>query len=141
MVRKRQTTTGGVTVSNRNIERYRALISRNLMRIDGTLEYPRITQAFIQLGNYIADAETDESTWYLGEFDYSLDSIIVGAFWHYDEWHGGQSSDGYAALSALGRVFDPGMTSGPEPDSGEYDIYAQLNIEAESWFNGSRKAL
>ena len=48
-----------------------------------------------------------------------LGDLIVGAFWTFMEWHAGQSSPESAALSALGRIYSPGITSGPEPESGE----------------------
>jgi len=43
-----------------------------------------------------------------------------------NEWHAGQYSTEYAALSAIGQVFQPGMTSGPEPDSCEYTAYEMI---------------
>lgn len=83
-----------------------------------------LAAALQNLGNAVADNETDEFTWSLGEFsECTLGDLIVGAYWCLTEWHGGQSSPEYAAMCALGRVFSPGRTSGPEPDSGEADAY------------------
>lgn len=112
------------------IERAFFRIMRSAMfRTDGKeIDLPA---ALIELGNAVADNDTDESTWSLGEFlDCDLGSFFVGAYWSCSEWHAGRSSDSYAALCALGRVFSPGCTSGPEPDSADMDAYEACN----SWF-------
>ena len=59
--------------------------------------------------------------------------MIVGAYWHYSEWHGGQTSDGYAALCALGKIFRPGMT-GPEEGNMTYQMLEEM-AETESKVN------
>jgi len=93
------------------------------------MDYNRITDTLITLANVICDSETDESTWWIGESGYfDLADLIAGAYWHYLEWHGGQSSKGYAALSALGQVFQPNMEM---PDD-ENLAYQLLNELAES---------
>jgi hypothetical protein len=48
---------------------------------------------------------------------------LVGAYWALTEWHGGQWSVEYRALCTIGRIFKPGMTNGPEPDTGESVAY------------------
>ena len=115
-----------------NIKRYFNVINKSLFRIDGTLDYDRVTDAIIGLANTLADTETDENVWYIGEFGACcLGDLIVGAYWHYTEWHSGQWSKGYEALSALGRVFSPGMTAGPEPESSEFSAYQALEAMAQ----------
>jgi len=105
------------------------------MSINGTLDYDRITQAITLLADTVANTETDEFIWSIGESGhFHLDSLIVGAYWHYSEWHGGQSSPEYAALSSLGGVFSPNMSI-LEVDSSEYDVYSQLNDLAEAKHN------
>ena len=115
--------------TNRNAARYLAVIDHNLGSINGTMDYARITECIIRLADYLSENETNEETWWLGEHGYlnALDYVIVGAYWHYTEWHGGQWSQGYRALSALGAVFEPDM-SWPEPDN---DTYQLLNNLAE----------
>ena len=115
--------------TNKNAARYLAVIDHNLGNINGTMDYFRITECIIRLADYLAENETSEETWWLGEHGYlnGMDNIIVGAFWHYTEWHGGKWSQGYRALSALGRVFEPNMSL-PEPDN---DTYQLLNDLAE----------
>ena len=115
--------------TNRNAARYLAVLDHNLGSINGTMDYARITECIIRLADYLAENETNEETWWLGEHGYltGLDNLIVGAFWHYTEWHGGQWSQGYRALSALGGVFEPNMSL-PEPDN---DTYQLLNNLAE----------
>jgi len=104
------------------IKRLHAVIDRSLFYLDGTLDYDRITDALITLSNAIMDYDGDDETMWntVGEFSPSnLPDMIVGAYWHYTEWHGGQCSKGYAALSALGDVFNPGMTM-PDRDNETY---------------------
>ena len=104
----------------RKIERYHAVICNSLFMVTGKLEYDRITEAITRLADSVHDYDGDsDELWSIGEHDYSLSELIVGAYWHYTEWHAGQWSPGYAALSSLGRVFDPGMTY-PEEDNPAY---------------------
>ena len=103
------------------------VIDKSLFTICGKLDYARITDAITRLADTVQDTETDESTWAIGEFGAcTLGDLIVGAYWHYTEWHSGQFSDGYAALCALGAVFSPGM-GGPEEDN---EVYQALNALA-----------
>jgi len=112
----------------KNIERLFNLINKNLFCIDSTLDYDRITDALITLSNTLMTTETDESVWGIGEgSECCLDDLIIGAYWHYTEWHAGQYSKSYAALCALGRVFSPGMGT---PDD-ENITYQMLNDLAE----------
>lgn len=120
----------------RNIERLFNVVNRSLFTINGKLDYDRLTDAITRLANVIKDTYTDENVWYIGEGgETTLDGLIVGAFWHYTEWHGGQNSKGYAALSALGEIFNPGMSSGPETDSSESSTYESLEYLADQFFN------
>ena len=94
--------------------------------------YSRVTDAIIALANAVAEYEGDsEQVWYIGEHGYmgGLDNLIVGAYWHYSDYHTGQWSKGYAALSALGRVFTPNMST-LEEDGAEYSSYQALETLA-----------
>ena len=98
-------------------------------------DYNRLTQAIDLLARLVHDCPEDPATgdnsqvWAIGEFDAaSLDSLIVGAYWHFSQWHEGQWSDSYRALFSLGTVFNPGpVATGPEPDSSEFDVFRELN--------------
>lgn len=107
-------------------------INECIFTIERDLDYIEITEKLIELANTLMQTETDESVWYIGDDTCSLDSLIVGAYWHYTEWHGGQSSPTYVALCALGQVYSPGMTSGPEPDSAEEYAYQMLGELAQA---------
>lgn len=100
-------------------------------------DYPGFIEQISELSNVIADYEGEtETIWYLGEHgDYTLDALLVGAYWHLTCWHGGQDSKSYAALCAIGRVFNPGMTNGPEDESSEKDIYDTLDTVATNFYN------
>ena len=100
-------------MNQRNIARYFRVIDSSLFMVTGNLDYDRITDAIIKLANAVDEYDDDtESIWYIGEYGACcLSDLIVGAYWHFADWHGGQWSKGYAALSALGQVFQPGMTS------------------------------
>lgn len=119
----------------KNIQRYFRVIDNSLFMVTGNLDYDRITDAIIALANAVHEFDGDtEQICYIGEFGACcLSDLIVGAYWHYTEWHGGQWSKGYAALSALGQIFSPGMTSiESEKDDGSasYDAYLALESMA-----------
>lgn len=118
--------------ANKNAKRLFDVLHRNIATTKGTLDYDRVLEGLILLANTIDDGETDDSTWSIGEFGFfSLPDLIVGAYWHLTEWHGGQDSKSYAAMCALGQVFSPGMSSGPEDGTGEYDAYTLLEEMAK----------
>lgn len=118
---------------NQTLETLQHTIQLSLCTTVGTLTYAEITQHIIDLAILIVETDTDERTWSIGEHtEAPLDALIIGAFWHYTDWHDGQDSLGYAALSALGTVFFPGMASGPEDDTAECDVYNMLNEMAEA---------
>ena len=111
-------------MKTRNLERLFKVINNSLFMTTGKLDYDRITAGLILLANGLYSDDNDsEEVWYIGEGSACcMDELIVGAYWHYSEWHCGQDSIGYAALSALGRVFSPGMSSAEE----ENEAYQQL---------------
>lgn len=88
-------------------------------------DYEKTLKRVIKLADTIYTTDTDEDVWYLGEFDYDLDGILVGTYWYASDYHGGQNSLEYKALSVVGTIFSPGMTSGVEEDS-----------SAEMWYEG-----
>jgi len=113
----------------KNIERVFKVVDRSLFSITGKLDYDRLTAAIIRLGKLVEAFDGDtEDIWYIGEMEScSLSDLIIGAYWHYAEWHAGQFSDGYMALSVLGQTFSAGM-SDVEVDN---VVYQQLNEMAE----------
>jgi hypothetical protein len=109
-----------------NIKQLYDVVYHNVATINGTMDYERVTDAIIALANEVHNTDT-EIDWYIGEGnEFSLDDLIVGAYWHFTEWHGGQWSKGYAALCALGEVFSPNMSTLNE-DRPEYYAYDLLN--------------
>ena len=110
-----------------NIKRYFCVVDNALFTINGKLGYDRVSDAIIALANAVHEYDGDNNDmWSIGEFgECSLDNLIVGAYWHYTEWHAGQWSKGYAALCALGQVFSPGMT-GPEDDNSAYMLLNEM---------------
>jgi len=111
------------------IEKQFRPIVRNLLTTEVDWPYQDMVEAIRVLAATISATQTDEDVWSIvGEHDYgSLSDLIVGAYWHFYDWHAGQHSNSYAALCALGSIFQPGMTSGPESDSGEQDVYQALD--------------
>ena len=113
----------------RRITRLLGVIDASLFMITGTLDYDRIVEAVTRLANAVHEYSGDsDDIWYIGEHGSAcIADFIPGAYWHFTEWHAGQSSPSYAALSALGTVFSPGMSCS-EPD----DItYTSLQTMAE----------
>ena len=121
-----------------NIERIYNVIDNSLFMTTGELDYDRITDAIIKLANSVDDYFEGPNApkfegyevWDIGENSggCTLSELIVGAYWHYTEWHNGQWSKGYAALSALGQVFNPGMTM-PERDNEAYVALEAMTTE------------
>jgi hypothetical protein len=114
----------------RNIERLYNVAYASIFTFTGKLSYDRVTDCLVHLADMVAETETNEFTLTdIGEHNEAcLADLIIGAYWHYSERHGGQSSKGYAALSALGRIYWPNMETGPEPDTGENCAYEMLNL-------------
>jgi len=89
-------------------------------------DYSAIESGAVALVEAVENLPDDCEAWpYLNDTGAATPSdLIEGLYWHFAEWHGGQSSDGYAALSALGGVFQPGACSnGPEADSAAENVY------------------
>lgn len=108
------------------INALRKVVTYNLTMIDGTLNYDRVTDAITKLANTIAETDTDESLWWLGESEaFTLADLIIGGYWFYSDYHNGQWSKEYAALCALGEMFKPNFTE-LENGSPEFEVYTIL---------------
>ena len=89
-------------------------------------DYFKTTQYIELIARQLRERELAD-VWWIGEsYEFDLSALIVGAYWHYTEWHCGQGSLEYRTLSALGQIFQPGMTTGPEEGSGEMYAYEAL---------------
>lgn len=112
-----------------NINRLFNTVNNSLFMTTGKLDYSRITDAIIKLSNEVIDFEGEGGDiWYIGEGgNCCLMDLITGAYWHYTEWHGGQYSKGYAALSVLGQIYSPNM----EDVDIQNDAYTSLHHMAE----------
>lgn len=118
-------------MSLERIKQLHRITETNLFLVTGTLDYSRLIDAIALLADQVHDyddgSDSAEAIWYLESLHCaSIDSILVGAYWHLTEWHAGQSSNTYSALCRIGTVFNPGMTQGPEPESSEFDVYNEL---------------
>lgn len=100
---------------------YNRIITSDVFRTDGKpIDLPA---ALTELANAV-HACPEDINWELGEHtEAPLDSLIVGAYWALTEWHAGQWSPEYAALCALGEVFQPGCTGAPSPEDSEWSAY------------------
>ncbi|MFN9115277.1 MAG: hypothetical protein ACK5XN_34910 [Bacteroidota bacterium] len=112
----------------KQISALHAVLCRELFTINAKLPYSTLTSLFKLLAQSVKQyADDSEQLWYIGETDAAtLDSLIVGAYWHYSEWYSGQWSDEYATMCALGKVFSPGCTSAPKRGESEFDVYHAL---------------
>lgn len=103
---------------------FNKITKSHLFRTDG--ERIDVPQAFINLADAIK--VEDETDWNLGECaGCTLFDLLVGAYWAFSEWHGGQASPEYAALCALGGIYSPGMECAPEDDDSAHIPYAAVN--------------
>jgi len=111
----------------RAIKRLHRLICRNLFRVDGRLTMSRLLKAIELMSLELRDGETDSFVWSIGELEEAtVADLLAGSYWWLSDHHGGQSSLKYRVLCAVGGVYAPGATSGPEPDSTESYVYDAL---------------
>lgn len=105
---------------------FEEITSSNLCRLDGPeIDLCQVTQDLCQA---ITGTEHDEFIWDLGECgEFTLGDFLVGAYWAFHEWSGGQTSETYATGCAVGTIYRPGMTDGPQADSGEESAYDAVN--------------
>lgn len=114
-------------MSKTEICAYCNALNATLFTIHPVLNPSETVVAFRLLCELLNDTETDESTWSMGECgECSLDSLIVGAYYYFSDYHGGQSTEEYATLSALGSIFGFPGRSGLDDDSPEKAVYEQL---------------
>lgn len=110
------------------IVRIHGIIERSLFTIEPPLGYKKTMKAIEILAKLVHNYEgDDEKLWYIGESGHcTVSDLLPGAFWFFVDYHGGQSSDEYRTQCVINEVFSPGMSTGPEPDSSEADVYAAL---------------
>lgn len=105
-------------------------IMQSIMTTTPVFGYESLHEKIIELCELIS--EENDVDWFDEQCDYYLSDLVVAAFWHYTEWHGGQYHETYKALSSLSLIYDPGMSCGCESDSSEEIIYNQLQELAEN---------
>ena len=102
---------------------FNQIMESSLFRLDG--REIDLCNSLIDLCNAIEDEE--ETDWNLGEcLECDLASLLIGAYWALTEWHGGQWSNEYAALSSIGSIYSPNYANGPEPESSEESAYEMI---------------
>ena len=116
-----------------SIKRLNALVEANIFLTSGKLDYSRTIEAIARLAQAVEAYQDDsENIWFIeGVYSTSPADILAGAFWHLYEWSAGEQCQSYRALCAVGRIFSPGCSGGPEPDSLEDEVYAELANMAE----------
>jgi hypothetical protein len=121
-----------------SIKRLNTLIDLAINHVHPPIDYERTLDAIIALANAVRDhdGEMEDLVWDTesGFSCITIDEVIVGAYWHLVEWSGGQASKSYAAQCALGSVFSPGMSAGPEPESSAQDVYLALHELAVEYY-------
>ncbi len=115
---------GGIEMYERIEQQFNIIAKSGLYKINGEeMAGAKLCEALIALCDAINETETDEFVWTtVGEHgEFSLDCLLVGAYWALSEWHGGQSSIEYAALCAIGSIYSPGCESAPDTEEGNDD--------------------
>jgi hypothetical protein len=83
---------------------------------DSSQEYDWVTKSITTLALDLREGGPDteelwsESTTHPSYGEYCLADLIIGAYWHYADYHGGQGSLGYRALSALSLIYSPSLS-------------------------------
>ena len=105
------------------------IMESDLFRVNGhTIE--DLPAVLIELCEEIEQVdEADSSDWINlgGCLECTCPDLLIGAYWALTDWHGGLYSDTYRALCAIGRIYTPNMSHGPEPDTGEEYAYQQVS--------------
>ena len=107
------------------LERYSGVVERSLFRLGNTLSYERTIDAIIKLSKCVKEASEEHKDKIFNSDSYSIEQFLVGAYHFFCDYHGGQFSKEYEALSCISFVYNPGM-SGIDQDSLEYHVYEQL---------------
>jgi glutathione S-transferase len=98
----------------------------NILAAANTGDYDKTTRGIILLADQLTEHESIGTWLDIGEFgEFTLADLVVGGYWFYADYHGGQASPEYRALSSLGGVYSPGMTHGPD-SPGEIAAYEML---------------
>jgi len=110
-----------------------AELEQALFFINPKLDYIEVIEKLTEFANLIHALDEGNDKWlYIGDCSSATPpDLLIGAYWHLTEWHSGQWSDSYAAMCAIGEVFHPGMSNGPEEESSEHYVYTALNTMAE----------
>ena len=104
-------------------------LEKSIFTVKPTHAYSSLASVFVKLCDLLNNDDISAEEWAcIGEYSYCcLSDMLVGAYWHYIDWHGGQSSESYLALCAIGSIYEPNMQDGCEPDSCEMDCYNMLD--------------
>jgi hypothetical protein len=117
-----------ISPNTETIERAYAPIIAGLFRIKPPKDFD-LCESIINLCKAINAFDGDTEGWaYIGEYtECTVSDFLVGAYWALADWHDGQWSDSYEAMCAVGTIFSPGMSSGPEPKTSEYEAYCAID--------------
>ena len=113
----------------KNINRLLRVLDRAVFNDDSDLGYDGIMTGINLLVILVKDYDGDID-WHTGEeLNCTLDDFIVGAYWHFTDYHRGQWSREYATLSTLGSIYNPGM----ECCNDDNPVYLALADIAEAY--------
>jgi hypothetical protein len=105
-------------------EIYTEIMMSEVFRLNGA--EIDLTERLLALTDAIK--EDEETNWFLGECSEAcLADLVIGAFWSLTENSGGQTSDTYRALSALGDIYFPKMSSAPKENESSFTAYELIN--------------
>ena len=113
---------------------YNWILASSLFRTNGhnfdTIEHLDFHIAVRKICSKLGALETDCDVWlYFGDDSEAsgLPDFIAAAYWACADCHGGQESETYATMCALGTIFKPGMTSlNDDPESSEKFAYDRI---------------
>jgi hypothetical protein len=104
-------------------------IDLSINSINPVFHYSALAEKFIELCELIENLPDDNDNWYyIGDDCYeNIVYNLVGAFWHYMQWHAGQNSIEYRAYCALNSIYTPNMETEPTSSDDEgFNTYTSL---------------
>lgn len=114
------------------VTRLHRVCERALFSADSTLDINRTIEALTRLATAVLDHRGDScKLWMVGaDSNAAVDSLLIGAYYHAADYHGGQSCPVYVLLCQIGQIYTPGYSERDDLDEAERMVVDALEALA-----------